>query len=169
MKPNDVSDSTLSNVYSKIVIVVLFVVLMVVAVIYFNDSKPNVHAEMMDNLAQQFTSNTINAHWQWQAEGRPQMIIMVQYDFQGKETGRQPLRMSRKGWPYVGNDNQGCERVWQGLLNMQSRVDDFRVISEYYDDGVNENGETQQRCRFRLSTGPYFDYYVNSGRVERND
>lgn len=97
------------------------------------------------------------------------MIMLVHYDRSGKETGRRPLRMSTSGWPYVDGTGESCERVWEGVLDMPTRVDSFRVIPEYFDDGVSDTGEPLQWCRFRLSTGPYFDYYVNNGRVITDD
>ena len=73
--------------------------------------------------------------------------------------------MAANGYPFVDDNSDSCESLWQGILNMPARLDNFRVVPEYYNDGVDDNGQVQQRCRFRVSTGPYFDYYVNSGRV----
>jgi hypothetical protein len=167
MKDRDIAESSQSKLISNIVIVLLFLGAMASAIAYFNNSEPNIKAEIMDNLAEQFSRNVTNAHWQWQAEGRPQMIMLVQYDNEGKERGRQPLRMSSSGWPFVDDNSDSCENLWQGILYIPLRVDGFRVIGEYFENNTDDQAVTERRCRFRVSTGPYFDYYVNSGRVVR--
>ena len=154
-----------TGLLSNIAVITVFVGLMAAAIVYFYNSDPDVKDEMMRTLAQQFERSVTNAHWQWQAEGRPQIIMLVHYDFGGKETGRRPIRMAANGYPFVDDNSDSCESLWQGILNMPARLDNFRVVPEYYNDGVDDNGQVQQRCRFRVSTGPYFDYYVNSGRV----
>ncbi|WP_100643537.1 hypothetical protein [Alteromonas facilis] len=169
MKTNDAANQDTQNIFRNIVIILAFVGLMTSTIVYLNESEPDMHQEMMDNLAVQFSRSVINAHWQWQAEGRPRMIMLVHYDRTGKETGRRPVRMSAKGWPHVDATSDSCERVWLNVLDMYTRVDSFRVIGEYYDEGVSDTGELLQWCRYRLSTGPYFDYYVNSGRVISDD
>lgn len=170
MKDREIAETSQSKLFSNIIIVLLFLGVMTSAIVYFNNSEPNLKAEIMDNLAEQFSRNVTNAHWQWQAEGRPQMIMLVQYDNAGKERGRQPLRMSSSGWPFVDNNSNSCESLWQGILYIPAQVDGFRVIGEYFEEGSSAtDAVAERRCRFRVSTGPYFDYYVNSGRVIRNE
>ena len=165
MKDLDIAEHSQKKLLINIVIVLLFLAAMASAIVYFSHNEPNIKAEMMDNLANQFSRNATNAHWQWQAEGRPQMIMLVQYDNRGKERGRQPLRMAASGWPFVDNNSDSCETLWQGILYIPPRVDGFRVISEYYEDITDENTVSQRRCRYRVSTGPHFDYFINTGRV----
>lgn len=170
MKSNDSANTSQRSLFSNIIIVVLFMGMMAASVMYLSDSEPNVREQALRNFAQQFSRNVINAHWQWQAEGRPQMIMLVQYNpATGQEIGRKPIRMAANGYPHVDSRSDSCEKLWQGILYVEPQIDSFRVISEFYDDGVNALGEPQYRCRFRLSTGPYFDYYVNNGRVETDD
>lgn len=167
------SESRQRNMFSNIVIVTLFVGLMTSAIVYFNSSSPNVQREIMQNLATQFERSATNAHWQWQAEGRPPMIMLVQYDNQGKETGRRPVRMAANGWPTVESQAISCESLWENLLFIPSQVDGFRVIAEYYqiraDQDADSDSEFIGYCRYRVSTGPHFDYYVNNGRVKFDD
>lgn len=170
MKSNDSADNSQRSLLSNIIIVVLFVGLMAGSVMYLNESDPNIREQALRNFAQQFSRNVINTHWQWQAEGRPQMIMLVQYSpTTGQEIGRKPIRMAANGWPHVDNNSESCEKLWEGILYVPPQIDSFRVISEFYDDGIDDAGEPQYRCRYRLSTGPYFDYYVNNGRVETDD
>ncbi|MBT0586873.1 hypothetical protein [Alteromonas oceanisediminis] len=170
MNNNDLSEHTQRNLLSNIIIVLMFLGMMAAAIVYFNNASPNIKAEIMHTLAQQFGRNVTNAHWQWQAEGRPNMIMLVQYDNSGKERGRQPLRMDPAGWPHVEPTSESCEALWQSILYLPARVDGFRVIAEFYQEPqhtevTNAQGPVSGYCRFRVSTGPYFDYYVNSGRV----
>ena len=170
MNNNDLSEHNQRSMISNIIIVLIFLGLMASAIAYFNKATPNLKAEIMQTLAQQFGRNVTNAHWQWQAEGRPNMIMLIQYDNGGKERGRQPLRMALTGWPHVEPNSDSCEALWQNILYLPARVDGFRVIAEYYQQSANADDIDAQQpvagyCRFRVSTGPYFDYYVNSGRV----
>lgn len=175
MQDRDIAESSQRKLLSNIIIVVVFMSVMASAIVYFNQSEPKLKEEIMDNLAAQFSRNVLSAHWQWQAEGRPQMIMLVQYEADpepnglARERGRQPLRMTSNGWPFVDDNSDSCESLWQNILYIPAEVDGFRVIGEYYEDDLDENGVMIRRCRFRVSTGTYFDYYVNSGRVIRDE
>jgi uncharacterized membrane protein len=176
MRDKDIAENNQSKLMGNIVVVAVFLTAMASAITYFNNSEPSLKAQIMDTLAEQFKRNALSAHWQWQAEGRPRMIMLVQYEAASedsndvvKERGRQPLRMAANGWPHVDNNSESCEALWQSILYVPAEVDGFRVIGEYFEDGVDNNGDTVRRCRFRVSTGTYFDYYVNSGRVIKND
>ena len=80
MKSKDVAEHNLNKVLVNLAVVVVFTILMATAIIYVYDSEPDVEAEIMRGYARQFATSATNAHWQWQAEGRPEMIMLVHYD-----------------------------------------------------------------------------------------
>ena len=48
---------------------------------------------------------------------------------------------------------------------MPMDIDGFKVFAEYYDGLKLSNNALDSVCRYRLSTGPYFEYKVFSGQV----
>ncbi len=162
---NENAEHGLRKVYINIVVIVVFAVTMVSFIVYFNDSEPDIEARILAQLGKQIESSATNAHWQWQAEGRPEMIMLIHYDGSGKERDRRPVRMSHLGVPWVESSSNGCDKLWRMLLNVPMRVDGFRVFGEYYQGELVNNEPVNSRCRFRLSRGPYFDYQIYSGKV----
>lgn len=166
MNKRERAEQSQRRLYINIIIVVLFSVLMVTLIVRLNKSEPDTHLKFMNLLAQQFQRSVTNSHWQWQAEGRPEMIMLVHYNDQYMEIDRRPVRMAHFGWPRVEPMSEGCGKLWQMVMNLPQNVDGFRIIPEYY-RGELVNGEpVNSRCRFRLSTGPYFDYSIYSGVVD---
>ncbi|BBO29523.1 hypothetical protein AltI4_39110 [Alteromonas sp. I4] len=169
MKPREEADDNLRRVMINLVVIAVFTILMETAIVYMYDAEPDIEAELMDGYARQFAGSATNAHWQWQAEGRPEMIMLVHYDGNGKEVGRRPVRMAHFGWPKVEPNSEGCTRVWEQLLNMPARVEGFRVLGEYYASDNDDAKVPNARCRFRVSTGPFFDYSIYTGVVTRGE
>ncbi|MDC8829738.1 hypothetical protein [Alteromonas gilva] len=165
MKSRNPNDSSLSRIMINLSVIVVFAALMTGGIIYVYEKEPDIEAEMMHNYARQFTSSATNAHWQWQAQGRPEMIMLVHYDENGREVGRRPVRMAHFGWPKVEPSSASCLQLWEQLLNIPTRVDGFRVLADYYANDNNESEPLNTRCRYRVSTGPYFDYSIYTGRV----
>lgn len=151
----------------NVLAVVIFTSLMAVAIGYFYQAQPNVREARLSALAQQFSASVTNAHWQWQAEGRPSLIMLVHYERgmddnqQLVEKDRRPIRMASHGWPQVATTSEGCGKLWRMVLNLPLEINGFRVYAEYF------KGENQRpaKCRFRLSTGAYFEYNTQNGAV----
>jgi hypothetical protein len=73
--------------------------------------------------------------------------------------------MSHLGWPKAEPTSQGCAEIWNMVLNIPMDIDGFKVFAEYYDGLKLSNNALDSICRYRLSTGRYFDYKVFSGLV----
>lgn len=157
--------------FGKIIVVLVFVLLMASFVMYFNNSEPDVKYIAMENLQQRFSQSVTNSHWQWQAEGRPGMIMLVHYESRPDENDmpiekdRRPIKMSLNGYPTAENSSEGCAKIWQMILNMPLRIDGFKVFSEYFVDTDDEDAINDAKCRYRLSVGPSFEYQIANGRV----
>ncbi|MCU7554691.1 hypothetical protein OCL06_08780 [Alteromonas sp. ASW11-19] len=162
---NERAEHGLRRLYINIAVIVVFALAMVSFIVYFNSAEPDVKARILAQYGKQVESSATNAHWKWQAEGRPEMIMLIHYDSQGKERDRRPVRMSHLGVPWVEASSQGCNKLWKMLLNVPMQVDGFRVIGEYYRGELVDNEPVNSRCRFRLSRGPYFDYHIYRGKV----
>ena len=168
LKSKDVAEHNLNRVLVNLAVIVVFTILMATSIVYVYDSEPDVETEIMRGYARQFATSATNAHWQWQAEGRPEMIMLVHYDNEGKEVGRRPVRMAHFGWPKVEPSSESCLQLWEQLLNTSTRVEGFRVLGDYYASD-NEGEQTPNaRCRYRVSTGPYFDYSIFTGIVQQS-
>lgn len=168
MKSKQVAENSLRNTLINVVVITVFAILMGTAIAYLYDSEPDIEAELMQGYARQFGASATNAHWKWQAEGRPEMIMLVHYDIDGKEVGRRPVRMAHYGWPKVEPNADGCVQLWQQLLNIPARVEGFRVLGDYYASDNEEQVTPNARCRYRVSTGPYFEYSVYTGVVTQS-
>ena len=155
----------------NLTVVVVFVSLMLGFILFLNDGSTNVRRLALENLAEQFSTSVSNAHWQWQGEGRPEIVMLVSYanklgdDKTLVETGRKPVFMNHLGWPKAEPSAKGCSEIWNMVLNIPMEVNGFKVIGEYYDGTKLTDNPLDSTCRYRLSTGPYFEYKVHSGQV----
>jgi hypothetical protein len=157
------------SIFVNLTVVAVFTALMVGFIMYFYENEPDVKRVALATLADQFSSSATNAHWQWQAEGRPELILLVHYNIKGQETDRRPISMSKQGWPLMEQTSEGCGKLWEMVLNMPLSISGFRVYPEYYDGMQLSGKEEDAKCRFRLSTGPYFEYMVYSGQVNKTN
>ncbi|WJG09708.1 hypothetical protein [Aliiglaciecola sp. LCG003] len=171
MDKQQAGQESTSKLFSNIVTLMVFVLLMGSFIYYFNDSEKDMKYVTMEGLQQRFARSVELAHWQWVAEGSPNMIVLVHYSprpgSKGEpiESGRSPLQMNTDGFPRVEASSEGCEKLWKGVLNIPLSVDGFKVFAEYFSDTGQTEQSTQQICRFRLSVGPRFDYQITNGRV----
>lgn len=169
MNRNEAGKETSRSIFVNLTVVAVFTALMLGFILYFYKSEPDVKRVALATLADRFSTSATNAHWQWQAQGRPELILLVHYDLQGRETDRRPISMSEEGWPRMEPTSEGCGKLWEMVLNMPLSISGFRVYAEYYDGMQLSGNEADSRCRFRLSTGPYFEYLVYSGQVEKTN
>ncbi|MBC3766109.1 hypothetical protein [Neptunicella marina] len=165
MDKNEASNERLRTLFIQIVIVLVILIAMTSLVRTFYHNEPDLKKLAMGSLATTFGKSVVNAHWQWQAEGQPIRVLLVQYDENGKEVNRTPIPMSHLGWPKLTPNKKGCEDLWHAVLDIPMRVASYMVIADYI-DGVELDGSAlDSMCRYRLSTGPYFDYKIYTGKV----
>lgn len=167
MLKNQASEERNRSVFLNLSVVVVFISLMLAFILYFNNSTPNLKRVALVEYADQLAKSTLNAHWQWQNEGRPNRILLRQYDAHGNETARRPLQMSHLGWPKVEPTSTGCAMLWQDVLNAPLEIKGFKMYAEFYDGVALSDSALASICRFRLSTGAYFDYGVYRGQVSK--
>lgn len=162
---NELAAGRNRKLFINIMVVAVFVSLMMAFISYFYRSEPNFQDALLQQLGNRMQSGAVTAHWQWQAEGRPEMIMLVHYNKEGREIGRSPVRISYTGLPAVRPSSEGCEKLWASLLNQPMTLDGFQVKGEYYRGALLDKDPVNSRCRFRLSRGTYFDYYIYRGEV----
>lgn len=171
MKINQAADERSRSLFVNITVVVVFVSLMLGFIVYLNDGSSNIRRVALENLAEQFSTSVSNSHWQWQGEGRPQIVMLITYANKLGENNtlvekdRKPIFMSHLGWPKAEPTSKGCAEIWDMVLNIPMDIDGFKVFAEYYDGLKLTNNALDSVCRYRLSTGPYFEYKVFSGQV----
>ena len=157
--------------FMKLMIVVVFVSLITSFIFYLNESEPDIKLVSMEGLAEQFSRSVNNAHWKWQADGRPDIVIVIDYENRMDESmtliekDRRAIQMSHLGWPRVEPTSDGCDKLWDMVLNVRMEVEGFRVYGEYYDGVAKTGNALDATCRFRMSVGPYFDYRIYTGQV----
>lgn len=162
-------DSNNKGVLINFIFIVLFFVLIATFVWYFNKNEPNVQKTALMTSAESFSTSVINSHWQWRAEGSPERIMLVDYNRAGQETNRRPVTMSDLGWPRVQPELQGCKDAWDMILGIPLQLNNFRVRAEFV-DGINNGGKIlESKCRFSITAGAWFDYYVYTGNVEKSE
>ncbi len=168
MKNDEAIDHSISKMYINITVVLVFLVLMASCIAYFFRSEPNMDNAILEGFSRQFQQSTETAHWQWQAQGRPERIMLVHYDINGKEIARHPVRIGSNGKPWIEKGRNGCEKLWQSLLNEPTLIGGFKVISDYFSPQKGSKEEFGF-CRYRLSQGAHFDYNLVTGVVEFTD
>ncbi|WP_158771960.1 hypothetical protein [Paraglaciecola sp. L1A13] len=167
MRKNEASEERERSIFNNLVVVVVFTSLILGFIFYFNESSPNIRKIALQNLVEQFGKTTLNAHWQWQNEGRPSSILLIEYGAQGDEIGRHPLAMTHLGWPRLEPTSKGCAVLWQEILDLDLEVEGFKMYAEFFDGVQLSNNALASICRYRLSTGPYFEYKVYTGQVSK--
>lgn len=171
VQKSSLNQESSNSLLKKLGILVAFVAAMLAIILYFYDSTPDIKSLIMKERAEQFSTSVTNAHWQWQAEGKPQIVMLIHYEKSKDnpqslvEKDRRPILMSHIGWPKTDPTSEGCAKLWQMILNQPLEVDGFRVFAEYFSDANREDGEEDSKCRFRLSVGPKFEYRVLTGEV----
>jgi hypothetical protein len=171
-KPNNQqvkANHSLNKLIISITVVVVFVGLMATVIVYLLKAQPIAQGTAMEGFARQFQQSVETSHWQWQAQGRPQRIILLHYNAQGKERARMPVRMEHTGRPWVEKNGKGCEKLWLNMLYEPTQADGFKVISEYYPPQGKNKDKEFGFCRYRLSQGPSFDYDLLNGKVTFNN
>jgi hypothetical protein len=140
---------------------------------YLSDNTPDVQRLSFEQLAERLNTSIHHAHWQWQAEGRPDIVMLVSYanklgqDDKLVAIDSRPIIMNNLGWPLAEPSAQGCEAIWDMVLDAPMDVDGFKVIAEYYDGGKLTANKLDSYCRYRLSTGSFFEYKIQSGQVSK--
>jgi len=167
MSDNEANSRT---VLVNFIIVVVFFVLIATFAWYFDKNEPKVQKTALMNVADKVTNLVVAGHWQWRAKGSPERIMLVDYDtVTKKETNRRPVIMSDLGWPRVEPNDQGCKNVWNMLLDMPMQLETFRVRGEFI-DGIDAGGKVlDSKCRYSVTAGAWFDYYIYTGRVEKSE
>ncbi|BDX08126.1 hypothetical protein [Planctobacterium marinum] len=162
------AEASTKGVLINFIIIVIMFVLIATFVWYFDKNEPNVQKTALMNAADKFNNLVIAAHWQWRAKGEPERIMLVDYNIDTqKETNRLPVKMSDLGWPRVEPNMDGCKKVWDMILDMPLQLDTFRVRAEFF-DGINNGGKIlDSKCRFSITAGAWFDYYIYTGRVQK--
>ena len=152
-----------------IVIAVIFAAFMSIFVWYMSRSQSDVSKLAMRTAANTFSTSAINTHWKWRIEGSPQRVILIEYNRAGKETDRRPITMSNLGWPRVEPNAEGCQQQWLQMLGQPLEIQGLRVDAQYYDGLLNTGKILDSYCRYRISSGPYFDYKIFTGNVSKSD
>ncbi|MEP2651079.1 MAG: hypothetical protein ABJH06_03710 [Paraglaciecola sp.] len=173
MKKDQKSDINTRSLFFNISAIVIFSIIMLGTLVYLYSGSTNIKRIAIENLAKKFATNIQNAHWQWQGEGKPEILMLVSYTSQlGKnekvtETSRKPIFMTHDGWPKADSTSKGCAKIWDMVLNTPMTIEGFKVIAEYYDGLKLTNNPLDSTCRYRLSIGPYFEYKVHTGQVSQ--
>ena len=75
--------------------------------------------------------------------------------------------MTHLGWPRLEPTSKGCAVLWQEILDLDLEVEGFKMYAEFFDGVQLSNNALASICRYRLSTGPYFEYKVYTGQVSK--
>lgn len=148
-------------------IALLFAALLITMIYRLNTREPNtvdVNLELQ-RLGKMLEQSAMNAHWKWLANKKPYRLLLTHYNDEGSEIGRTPVVMSRDGWPQVSPTSEGCSALWRSLLTEPMMMGEFKIYGEFY---RAQSQAQPDKCRFRLSTGGYFDYYISTGTVVLN-
>lgn len=142
--------------------------LMATFIWYFNRGESHYQTVALSTAADNFATIVTNAHWEWQAKGQPNRIILVDYNEVGKETNRRPVTMGEVGWPRVEPSNEGCAKLWDTILDMPLTLNNFNIKPSFYDGLENSGRILESKCRYTITFGPYFEYYIFTGRVTKS-
>lgn len=163
MEQREVDVVNFRSQFMNILVVIIIAIAMVAAIMYFYRSEPDYQRQTMRLYASTYINNVRLANANWQVEGKPLRVMLVQYDNTGQAGERYPVVMGKSGWPSPQGEQAGCEKLWRGLIGTPLNIENFKVMADYI--RPNSDSNKQGICRYRLSTGPYFEYDPNSGRL----
>jgi len=152
-----------NNSWAAAILVILFAAIAVAIISRLDTRSDNTTMIAFEQLATKFSDHVTAAHWKWKAEQPTSMIMLVHYNKEGREINRSPVKLSYLGWPMAEDSEEGCEKIWSYMIAEPMRVDGFRVHADYYKD--TDDDATVSWCRYRLSSGEYFDYFPTTGKV----
>jgi len=154
-----------SKIFFHSLIAVAFALALSIIIFHFSEVEPDFKGAVLEKLGLKMENSAIHAHWKWKAEEKPERIMLLHYNARGREIDRRPVTMFHNGWPRVEPGSKGCQKLWRMLVSEPMLIDGFKIYGDYY-TGETVNGETPNaRCRFRMSSGRFFDYAVNRGEV----
>ncbi|WP_158965634.1 hypothetical protein [Paraglaciecola sp. L3A3] len=171
MQKNEAALERNRSLFINILVVVVFLSLTAVFIHYLYNSSADIRRLSLEKLADTFSASVNNAHWQWQAEGRPEKLMVSTYSSQlgeGKklvETKSQSILMSVQGWPKTETNVNGCIKIWNMMLGFPLELEGLEVLVDYYDGKSITGNSIDEICRYRLSSGAYFEYKMNLGQV----
>lgn len=153
----------------NVIFISMVLILMSVFIFYFNKGESHYQTVALSTAADNFATVVTNAHWEWQSKGSPNRIILVDYNEMGKETNRRPITMGEVGYPRVEPSTEGCAKLWDTILDMPLTLNNFNIKPEFF-DGLEQTGKIlDTKCRYTITFGPYFEYYVFTGRVTKSE
>lgn len=149
-----------------LVFIGLFAGSLVAIIAMLDANKPSMITYDFSKYATTFERNVFTVNSTWRAQGATNIVILVHYDMQSRETGRTPVKVNHRGWPSaMPADDSGCERLWRTVMMEPLMLDGMKVYSEYFSTR-GDSEEEKARCRFRVASGESFSYFFHNGRVE---
>lgn len=143
----------------QVIIVILLGCLMASFLYRFFEQESELTKVAFDSVSSQFVSQVTAIRAQWFMEKQPNKVYISNNN---KENIGYWVEVNQDGWLASSSDKISCEQIWQWVMRselvfMKQPISVFKITK------TKNIGD--DRCRYQLASGEYFEYWPNTGKV----
>tara|TARA_R110000744_G_scaffold76431_8_gene151474 strand:- start:5038 stop:5544 length:507 start_codon:yes stop_codon:yes gene_type:complete len=156
-----VSEKNEKSLTEIIVVIVLVALLMASFIFYFFKQQGQITRAGFESIAQVFSARVTGIRAQWFMDSQPDVVNLKSNQVQPDGGRVLKVQVNKSGWVDTNNEALSCQIIWQyvmeaPLLYMKEPVG--AVLVEY-------ESQVEPYCQYSLSSGEYFTYHRNNGKV----
>jgi hypothetical protein len=158
------SNSREKTLGENVIIFALIAILMSSFLYYFFKQEQRLTEVGFDAVARKFSSSVLAIRAQWFMDGQPDEIIIKE-----KNKPNVTIKVNHKGWIDFNDEKERCQKIWQALMTTDLYFMNQPIAVIEINNVENGSNYTEIKvlniCRYSLSTGESFDYYLSNGKV----
>ncbi|ASP46312.1 hypothetical protein [Cognaticolwellia beringensis] len=156
-----VSEKNEKSLTEIIVVIVLVALLMASFIFYFFKQQGQITRAGFESIAQVFSARVTGIRAQWFMDSQPNVVNLKSNQVQPDGGRVLKVQVNKSGWVDTNNEALSCQIIWQyvmeaPLLYMKEPVGAVLVEHE---------SQVEPYCQYSLSSGEYFTYHRNNGKV----
>ena len=156
------SDKREKSLAEILVVVVLVAVLMSSFIHYFFKHQEQLAYTGFQSIAQVFSARVNGIHAQWFMDQQPSFVILESNKMQSEGRYTVKVPVNKKGWIDTNNsESLACQKVWHYVMETPLQFMK-RPIGAVL---VEQNNNELRYCQYSLSSGEYFTYQLQNGKV----
>ncbi|XQW85548.1 hypothetical protein ACOYR1_02110 [Thalassotalea piscium] len=158
MSRNSVIVKREKTLAEQIITVVMVMVFMAGFLYYFLRQEDQFTQVGFETVAGNFATQVSTIRGQWFMDKQPKIVYLKE---QGKQATVREVTVNQHGWVDSIEEN-GCFVIWQQVMNSPLGFMNQPVAAVQ----INEHkGVDKRYCRYMLTSGKYFQYNPDNGKV----
>lgn len=146
----------------RIIIIAGLGIMMAIFIHYFLKNEESVEQAGLTRMAKSFAGKVNVVQSQWQMDNRPNIVRLQVNDSEGNRV-IEPIVVNQWGW-ISSKGALDCGFIWQQATEtpLTFMNEPIGVVV------VNLHDADKQACRYQISSGAFFEYIPQSGKVVIN-